>query len=461
MKVDYAPPGPVASNFLQSDAFVRGLRGPIGSGKSTACIMDILLRAGEQGKAPDGKRYSRWGIIRNTYPELTTTTIRSWHQWVPQHIGRWVSQGPPRHYIESGDLNIEVLFLALDRPDDIGRLLSLELTGAWINEAREIPKSVIDAVRGRVGRYPAKKDGGATWSGVIMDTNPPDTDHWWYTLAEEDRPEGYDFFSQPGGLMPDAENRENLPKDYYERLLPGTSDQWQNVYVHGNYGFVQDGKPVYPEYNDSVHCREFDLLPKLPVSIGIDFGLTPAAVVGQRTKMGQVRWRYEITTERMGAKAFAEEIKRWLNGPLKGYRIENIDGDPAGDAAAQTDETTPFQILRAAGIPARPARTNDFQLRREAVAQPMLRMVDGEPGFLIHPDCRMTRKGLQGGYRWKRVMVTGDERFHDKPDKNQYSHPCEAGQYLNLGFGEGDAVIRRPDRKIAAAITIPSSIWDN
>lgn len=460
MRIEYAPPGPVIARFMQSTAFVRGIKGPIGSGKSTACIMDILAHAAEQPRGPNGKRQSRWAAIRNTYPELSTTTIRSWHQWVPQHVGRWVGQGPPRHHIDIGDLDLEVMFLALDRPDDIGRLLSLELTGAWINEAREIPKSVLDAVRGRVGRFPAKKDGGAGWFGVTMDTNPPDTDHWWYNLAEEDRPDGYEFFSQPSGLDPAAENIENLPHDYYARLLAGTSKQWQDVYVRGRYGFVQDGKPVVPEYKDDVHCREFELSPKVPISIGIDFGLTPAAIVGQRSAMGQVRWRYEITTERMGAVAFAAEINRWLNGPLADFEIENIHGDPAGDAAAQTDETTPFQILKAAGIDARPARTNDFSIRREAVAQPMLRMVDGEPGFLIHPDCKMARKGLQGAYRYKRVMVTGDERFHDKPDKNQYSHPCEAGQYLNLAFGEGAAVVRRTQTSRQPPISFPTSIWD-
>ena len=134
--INYKPPGPVARDFMRSEAFFRGLMGPFGSGKSTACVMEILRRAGEQKISTDGKKRSRWGIIRNTYPELKTTTIKTWHQWVPPQIGRWVDTGPPTHHITDGDLDLEVIFIALDRPDDIKKLLSMELTGTGVNEAR-------------------------------------------------------------------------------------------------------------------------------------------------------------------------------------------------------------------------------------------------------------------------------------------------------------------------------------
>ena len=68
-------------------------------------------------------------------------------------------------------------------------------------------------------------------------------------------------------------------------------------------------------------------------------------------------------------------------------------------------------------------------------------MIDGQPGLLVSPRCKVTRKVMAGGYCYKRVQVTGDERFHDKPDKNKFSHPCEAGQYMMVGAGEGDTVI--------------------
>jgi len=40
---------------------------------------------------------------------------------------------------------------------------------------------------------------------------------------------------------------------------------------------------------------------------------------------------------------------------------------------------------------------------------------------------------MSGGYKYKRVQTSGDAKYVDKPDKNQYSHIADAGQYLVLG----------------------------
>lgn len=443
-QINYTPPGPVSRAFMRDDSsFFRGLMGPFGSGKSTACIMEILRRAQMQKPGTDGKRHSRWAVIRNTYPELRTTTIKSWHQWIPPNIGRWVDTGPPMHHIQEGDLDLEVLFLALDRPDDIAKLLSMELTGAWLNEAREIPKAVVDGLTGRVGRFPSVLMGGCSWSGIIADTNPPDNDHWWYKLAEEQKPAGWTFYKQPGGLDAKAENVDHLPPNYYQRQLAGKDEDWINVYVHANYGFVRDGKPVYPEFRDSLHVKEFEIVHGWPVYIGIDFGLTPAAVFGQKSPMGQWRWHSELVTEDMGAKRFAELLRSAMHERYPGMTFASITGDPAGEGRAQTDETTPFQILRAAGVEASPAPTNDFVKRRESVAVCLSRLIDGQPGLLLHPQCRTLRKGMAGGYNYRRVQVSGEERYRDVPDKGHYSHVCEAGQYMLVGAGEARTLVKR------------------
>jgi len=461
----YIPSGPVCRAFLRSNSFVRGIRGPIGSGKSTACVLEILRRAKEQPKGKDGIRRSRWAVIRNTFPELKTTTIKSWHMWVSRDLGRWVDQGPPTHHIKEGDIDLEVLFVALDDPRDVRKLLSLDLTGAWINEAREVPKAVLDQLTGRVGRYPSALQGGGGWSGIIMDTNCPDDDHWWYRLAERETPAGFEFFAQPDALGPHGENLNWLMQDehtlvlpidhperiargrlYYERQLAGKTEEWIKIYIRAEYGFIQEGRPVYPEYRDSVHCKPFELIHGLPLHVGIDFGLTPAALIGQRTLMGQWRWRFEICAEHMGAKRFGELALGPKLAELEGqgFKIETITGDPAGTGESQTDEVTPFQILKGVGIKALPAPTNDWTMRREAVAGALSRMIDGAPGFLVHPECATTRRGMGGRYNYRRVQLAGDERYQDKPDKNMYSHPCEAGQYMLLGGGEARVVLNKP-----------------
>ena len=132
--------------------------GPIGSGKSVGCCVEIFSRASVMPIANDGIRHSRWAIVRNTQPQLETTTIKTWLSWFPEHIFGKMNRKPPfTHLVRINDIELEVIFLALDKPEDVKKLLSLEVTGIWFNEAREIEKEILDAASGRVGRYPSDK----------------------------------------------------------------------------------------------------------------------------------------------------------------------------------------------------------------------------------------------------------------------------------------------------------------
>lgn len=297
----------------------------------------------------------------------------------------------------------------------------------------------------------------------MMDTNPPDDDHWWYQMAEEGiydgevvNPADWQFFKQPGGLIekegkfipnPKAENIKNLEPDYYLKRISGKKKDHIRVYYCGRYGFVRDGKPVYPDYYDEIHASDEILKPVsgLTIYVGVDFGLTPAAVFGQKMVTGQWRWIDEIVTEDMGAKRFAGILGPKMRAEYAGFEFE-IYGDPSGDDRAQTDETTPFQILQSAGIPIQPAPSNDMVLRTEAVSNALTRMIDGQPGLLVSPKCRRTRKAMAGGYCYKRLQVANEERYENKPKKDRYSHPAEAAQYMMLGAGEGDQVIAIPEQ---------------
>ncbi len=450
-----------------------GIRGPFGSAKSTTAIIKLITNMQKQKRGPDGVARRRTAIIRNTYGELSTTTAKTWNEWIPREVGRWVDKAPPTHTISTPDLEWEILFVALDRPEDLKKLLSMDLSDAWVNEAREIPKQIIDGLSGRVGRYPAtRRDASGAIlhtcaaPQIIMDTNPPDTDHWWAKMADfpdmETRARNLEltdqlrtlgslgpnqrlseFFAQPSGRSPQAENLRNLIPGYYERLMADKSPDWIKVYVDGEYGFVQEGKPVYPEYVDSTHCQPFDLMRGMPVYVGIDFGLTPAATFGQRTPMGAWRIHSELVTENMGALQFGEILKREMNSRYQGFQFEAITGDPAGEQRSQADERTPFNALLASGVQARPAPTNDPIKRRETFAWFLSRMIDGKPGMLIHPNCQKLRKALAGGYHYRRVQsAVGTEIYTPEPVKDMNSHIAEAGQYMLLGAGEARTVMR-------------------
>ena len=106
-----------------------------------------------------------------------------------------------------------------------------------------------------------------------------------------------------------------------------------------------------------------------------------------------------------------------------------IHCDPAGKGKMRTDEQTHIQILEKHGYRVFPAITNSFAARRESVAQRLMLMIDGAPGLLISPVCKVLRKGFQGGYRFRRVQVVGEPRWENEADKNRFSYPHDALQY--------------------------------
>lgn len=217
--------------FERSNARVRCVKGPVGSGKSSDCVLEIPRRASRQRPGPDGVRRSRFVIIRNTYSQLRDTTRKTFEQWIPPELGSWNEQAftwVGEWFLDdekTDRVHCEVLFRPLDRPEDVRKLLSLELTGAYINEAREIAKHILDVLDTRIGRYPAKADGGASWSGIWMDTNPWHGGHWGAKLFAKLGPaEGYELFCQPGGRSPEAENVKNLDRCWDSLWLDADQD---------------------------------------------------------------------------------------------------------------------------------------------------------------------------------------------------------------------------------------------
>ena len=320
----------------------------------------------------------------------------------------------------------------------------------------------------RVGRYPSMRDGGPSWYGVIADTNPPDTDHWWAILAGETvipdyitkqeakmlvKPDNWIFYNQPPAMQEiftkdgeldgyedtdERENGKNLTPNYYKNIIRGKTKSWIDVYVLNKLGQIEDGKPVYEMFRRDVHVAKSDvaIMKETPIHVGIDFGLTPACVFGQRVRG---RWLIidELVAEDMGILRFSDLMKQKMAEYLPRNFV--IFGDPAGDHRAQTDESTPFQILRGRGISARPTHSNDVTLRLESVNVTLQRMIDGDSGILIDPKCINLIKGFDGGYHYRRMQVSG-ERYEEKPSKNRFSHVHDALQYMLLGAGEGRAL---------------------
>jgi len=80
LQIDYTPT-PTAQAFMASDARMRVLNGPVGSGKSVTCCFEIIKRASEQKPNAQGIRKTRCIVIRQTVRQLVDTTIKTYLDW--------------------------------------------------------------------------------------------------------------------------------------------------------------------------------------------------------------------------------------------------------------------------------------------------------------------------------------------------------------------------------------------
>lgn len=463
MEINYDPTE-TAELFHNDDSFVRLLFGPVGCGKSVANCIEVFRRAWEQEPGDDGIRRSRWGIIRNTYPELKSTTIKTWLEWFPEEVfGKIKWDSPITHRIRLPNFDLEVVFLALDSEQDIKKLMSFEFTGIYINELQYVHEKIFKTCRKRIGRYPAKKSGAKiTWKGVIADTNPPSTRHWIYKTFEEKKPKNYRLFRFAPGVIaandetlnsatsldgtiyinnPHADYINNIPNNnYYIDDIPGSTDEEIKVFMQGEYGIIISGKPVHPEYKDRLHYvdKALNANPDVEIGLGWDFGLTPACAITQFTPTGQLIVLAELYDEAKGLHEFAESIVLpFLDRHYPFWKQNYISKhDPAGQAGSQTDMKTCQKILRDLGINSLPASSNAATARREGLKYHLRRLTGGEPGFLLSNKCPQLREGLMGHYQYGRIQSNdgAETRYHEKPLKNMHSHICEGLEYIAMHY---------------------------
>jgi hypothetical protein len=463
------------------DSFVRLIMGPYGSGKSTWCINEIVRRTCNMPRWFQGRRRAKWAIVRNTSGELYSTTLQTWLTWFGELGDIRKRQKPLLTYEHTfndgqGVVELELIFIALDREEDLRKIKSLEVTGAYINELSEVPQGALAHFKGRVNhRYPSRSFCAESyWSGIIADTNPPDVDHWIYKDFELKKLDSYRIFKQPPGLKRDengkwyqnihCDNSNNLALDYYTKLAEGQTEDFIKVFCLGDYGSVGFGKRVYPEFNSDLHAVERIIaIQGDPIHLGWDFGLTPACIVIQISPRGQVRVLKEYQGEDMGIRTFAQNIV--LPGLQRDFPYNKIGisrADPSGVAGDDImEELSCIGELNSLGVLTHPANTNDLEPRIGAVRYFLNTMIDGQPGIIVSREgCPGLIKGFIKDYIYKRISVGGEERYKDVPHKNMSSHRQDALQYIALEFA-ADRILAQKAPVDKVDMFNPTFRWQN
>jgi hypothetical protein len=468
--LDYVPPDTL-EQFMLSEAFFRIAAGPVGSGKTTSCIFELLRRSMQQAQAPDGFRYTRWAIVRQTLQQLKTTVLRDIMQWLPG-IAQWrVSESTI--YIRIGDVISEWILIPLEDPEDQRRLLSMNLTGAWISEGIEIDAELIPPLQGRIGRFPYGTFGVPTWSGIICDTNMPPEGSPWHAIMSQ--PGGdTQVFIQPSGLSAHAENLPYLlqtadtidlaidhplriaqGRKYYERLARNQNEAWVTRYVRAEYGPDPSGTAVYSStFRPTFHVVDnLEPTPGGLILIGQDFGRDPCSVVTQMDYQGRLLVLDEVPADDIGLDLHCRMFLkpkmmdlRYLGRPVA------VIGDPSGVSKSSIFEHTSFDVLKQHGFVAYPAPTNDLDPRIRSLEGFFLGAIGAGPAIMIdRTRCPTLLRALNGGYRF---AMNARGEANPTPVKNNHSHIVEALQYAALVAGSGAIAyigkrFNRPQRKPA------------
>jgi hypothetical protein len=446
-------PGPVGQQFIDSRKFIKLICGPVGGGKSTDGLMDLFFRALDQTVFNEVRR-TKFILMRNTSAQLKATVKPLIDQWFitlsENALGTWrLTDGifEMRFKLPDGTIvHSEFCMMPADTPDDVRRLLSLECSAAWIEEIREIDQAIFEGLQGRVARFPNRASGGVKYPGVIGSTNPPPMGSWLQEYMA-DPPPNAAVFMQPAALMedgslnPDAENLDNLDPDYYTNLMSGKTPDWLDVFMRNKFGAGGFGQPVFRntfklDFHTSKTPLKTVVANSYPIMVGMDNGLTAAAVIGQMDARGRLNIlgeAYVPEGQTMGVETFLDRILIPKLQANFGMRPEHIVFilDPACFQRSQVDEVTIDQAVRARGYRTIRASTNIPERRIAAVEGLLTRAIDGGAGLLISSECPWLTKAMDWGYRNKK-QVNGVVTA--VPEKNHYSHIADAMQYLCLHY---------------------------
>ena len=487
-------PGPVADRFYWDDADVCLLRGPVGSGKTTANLRKPFRRAiGALRSTRDGVRRYKVVIARATYRQLWQTTIPSWFEIMPRSEGQWSGgRGDPvTHRItfsdQHGDIEFIAEFLAFgETASEIqANVRGVQTTDFLLEEADTVDPILFTTAIGRIDRYPSKSHfrGGEyceaayplaqqSYGQINATYNAPEEGNWILPLEGDVDPDNQDdaklaeivreagitinFYRQPGAFEPGAENMENLGTQYYPRQIAimkaaGSGHDVDRL-VHNKIGYLRTGDPVFEkEFNPRVHVADTELEPwrDRPLLIGLDQGFFGAAVLAQFRRPYQWRFYAELwSKERKSARAFGRDLRDLLSSPrFAGMSVGGAFGDMAGEqgnAAGADNETWNAVVSSIARITIDPQMigSNRIEPRLNVWRAAMEQFEMGEPGLLICPSMKLTIRGLAAKYVWAEELDKAGNRT-TKPKKRgvREADVIDAAGYVMLSEALPDGTV--------------------
>lgn len=467
--------GPVSDAYIIGHDPVACLVGPRGSGKTIADQKKVAVEA--QRVRPGADRWRRYvlGVWRQKYDSLWKATIPSWWMLFPKDLAgsQWTGASPRaamhriRFQDKWGEIEIIAHFMAFGDIADPEDLRGLQFTDILLPEMDTLPKELMTGLIPCLGRDPPPEVTGRQGK-IYGSMNAPDVLNWTYRSFFEKPLAGFKLYRQPGGLHPDAENLQSYAttedptgRSYYVRMTELYADTPHLIrrMVHGIPGVTRATDLVYDKFDELTMLSLVTLVPEqaLPVIVGIDGGLTPAAVYMQEMSDGQLRVYAEIALERGGMEELATAMLALEARRFRGCEFHTVC-DPAMKAGEDSDTDNARaqrvskgsdrqRLAKLLGRKVQLAVTQEPTRRWDAVrAKISLNLGPGRPGYLLDPSCKGLLRGKLQTYQFRKLRGTNDL---SSVQPTFDTHVADGEQYGALECGTDAARKRQTDQRAA------------
>lgn len=317
----------------KAEAEVVGLLGGWGSGKTWWGARAFLRNVLQNPPGVDSL------LAAPFWQTIEQTTLRAFLDATPKRL--ITARSKKQHFVEV--VGRRVYYGSADRPET----LDGPTVGAyWIDEGRYVRQRGWEVVHSRLRAKKARKARG------LVTSTPGGP--W---IEEEFNTGRRDRFVVHASTR---ENASNLRPGYVESLEASLSRRAARVFIDGQFGLLEGA--VY-EFDKGWHLIPWRYNPALPVCLAWDFGyvrpavlflqpippgtvLPPAkgTVVQRRASVGSWVVFDELVPDNLSTEALGLLVK------TKGYRVDRIYCDPAGDGTQTATGLTDVSVLRGQGF---------------------------------------------------------------------------------------------------------------
>jgi hypothetical protein len=452
-------PGSTQEDFFNSEASMPVLIGPLGEGKTWACIWKAILHWYKFKDIINGAL--RGFVVRDTHQNMKRMTVPSINKALRGYFTPlW--KDDYKKLIIKGVLDFDLI--GIDNPGSLNKIQGFEGGAGWLEEpAPMIEKGnvglsldVFLTAMTRVCRADIESGHQDEYIPLLMTSmNPADQDHWTYPMFVENppkAPEGFPNLRVETFHIKHGEN-EHLPQVSREaaKMMFKDSPALYQRYVEGKFAFVCIGKKVTGEsYNPDIH-RSKERLDPIPGARGVRFwdtGLNPTCIIGQITPKGRL---FILDSFRGDGIGMQQHIDTFIK-PIMLDRYKEVTewrdiADPAISNREQSNsEHTAAKIIEEELNTCVEYGAKNWDPRKQAVTSGLNRLVDGQPFILISKHEGILHRALLGGWHYKTDPggnVIGGQNA--KPVKDIHSHPGDAFSYgLSLILGTIGRTLKQP-----------------